>query len=1003
MSGFIPFFAKREFLARILTFMVLVMGAASLYNLNLQEYPDVALESAEINVSYPGSTAQDVELNITNLLEKEIQNVQGLKTFESESSDGLVKIEAEVRAGEDTPRVMRDLQQAVDRVNGLPSTITSAPTVVQRQTSSIEVFTFGVSMASGNVDYSLLQPYARKLEKAIRALSGVNTVTMSGFNDREFWVEINPEKVSRYQLTYNDILGAIRDHNLSVSGGVVESWQSQQKIVTMTQVKSAEELGHIVVKMLPGGGVVHVYDVASVTDTFDRASQMGVINGKESILFSISNSGSSDIISTVNTIKSYLEEEKIKTGNKFEFQYGMNVADDMNDKFTIVATNGAIGLVLVLLVLSLILKRQIAFWVSVSIPFCVLGVMIVLPAAGLNLDSITLAALLLVMGIIVDDSVIVAESIYQEKEKGKPALQAAVDGTRQVIKPILASLITTALVFIPMFFISGSMGKVVAVIPITVISALLFSLAECSFTLPAHLAHTINTGQKRDEEKDRFEGIRQRYRCLLKKAIRFKKSVILVAMLATVACSGLVTNLKVDIFPTEAAKYIEVYTEVTPGTSLEKVREMHATLEQAIMELPTNELVAYELTYSAPVTEGTLTLTSFENRTRSAHQIVASLNEKIKGKHEDIFVKLAVTAGGPPPGEPIEVRVMGGNKEERDQAVSIVTSWLAQQESVYDITHNELLKDPQLKVVPQYEWMARYGVTVSELASTLRMAFEGEAVTSTWLQDEEIDIRVVLEKEYRDIGKLSQAKITTPTGQQVPLARLAKVEHIDVPRMILHYNGVTNVLVSAQLTADAPSSVALTSQMLNELNGKYSPNVIIGEGGEAEETNQSLDSFIVAFPVAMAAIYFVLAVMFSSLLQPLLVMAVIPFSTVAALMALVVHMQSLSMFALIGVLGMAGVVVNNSLVLINRVNELREEGHTVHNAVINAAVSRFRPILLTSVTTVVGLLPLAYGLGGTDVYMGPMSLTLGYGLLLSLPVVLFVVPALYVLCIREKK
>ncbi|MGF1728783.1 efflux RND transporter permease subunit [Photobacterium kasasachensis] len=996
MQGFIAYFARRSFLARILTVMVLMVGLASLSMLKLQELPDIAFEEVEITTQYPGATAQDIELNITNQIEKELKSVQGIRKYTSQSTEGLSYISIEVDEAADITKVLRDIQQAVDRVKSLPKDITNPPVVEQRSTSSFEVLTFGVSHDG---DYASLQPYARTLEKSLKGLTGVGSVIMTGFSEREFWIEVDPEKVSRYQLTFDDVINAVNSRNLSLSGGVVESWDSEQRIVTMTQIQSVEELGQLVIKVLPTGGLVRLSDIATMTDTFEKATEKAVINGQSAILFSVTNGAGADIIATVNSIKALINAEQQRLGDQYRFEFGLNLADDMSDKFSIVSINGGIGLLLVLLVLSLILKRQVAFWVSVSIPFCVLGVMAVLPALGMNLDSITLSALLLVIGIIVDDSVIIAESIYQEKEKGKRALEAAIDGTRKVIKPIMASLTTTALVFIPMFFIPGTMGKAVIVIPLTVLAALLFSLTECTFTLPAHLANSLKETKQevscRELRPDRFQTVISAYTRLLSRCLNYKKSVLLVAMLMLGISGWLATTLKLDIFPSEAAKYIEVYTEVTPGTPLEDVKAAHFQLEQAIEALSENELVSYQLTYSSPATSGLIVLSSFEQRERSAEEILVELNQQLETVDELSFVKLSIDAGGPPPGEPVEVRVLGGNQSQREEAVVLVTDWLNQQSGLNKVTNSEALKDPQLQIVPQYEWLARYNLTVSDLATTLRIAFEGETVTSTWLGDQEVDMRVLMDAEYRNIQRLSTTKIYTANGAQVPLSRLAKVERIDVPRQIQHYNGERQVIVTAQITDQALTPNMISQTLTQALEGKMPASVKLEIGGEAESTNETMSGFVVAFPAAIIGIYFVLAVMFGSLLQPMLVMAVIPFAIVSSLMALFVHMQPLSLFALIGVLGMTGVVVNNSLVLINRINELREEGMAVLDAIVDASASRLRPIVLTSMTTVVGLLPLAYGIGGTDVYMGPMSLTLGYGLLFSLPVVLIVIPCLY--------
>lgn len=1002
MHNFIAYFAERSFLARVITIMVLAIGIGSLGILKLQELPDVAFPEAEIITQYPGASAQDIELNITNKIEKELRSVQGIVQFTSNSVNGQSLITLELEENGDLAKIVREIQQAVDSVSDLPKDISAPPLVRQESTSSFQILTFGITTAG---DYAELQAYSRDFEKQLRSLPGVGSVSMAGFREREFWIEVNPNKVRRYQLTFDDVITAINNRNLSLSGGLVRSNKlaekaSEQRIVTLTQIATTTELAQTVIKVLPSGALVRLGDVAQVTDNFEKATELGLINGQPAILFEVSKSASADIRATIANVQALFAKEEARLQGRFAFPIALNLGEDMDDKFSIVSTNGGIGLILVLLILSLVLKRQVAFWVSVSIPFCVLGVMAILPALGMNLDSITLAALLLVIGIIVDDSVIIAESIYQEKEQGSAAINAAVNGTVKVIKPILASLTTTALVFIPMFFIPGVLGLAIAVIPLTVIAALLFSLAECTLTLPAHLADSLAKLDKKAQhssaaQQDKFQVVIQAYQRLLTRCINWKRSVVLLSI-AVFACSLLLLGqLKIDLFPSGSAKYIEVYTEVNPGTPLADIRHHHQALESAIELLPENELVSYELTYGAPTTTGRIILTNAEQRERSADEVANDLNAQLVDIGNIKLVKFTVDAGGPPPGEPVEIRVIGQDLDDRNATVTRLMQWMRDRDGLDKVTNSEALKDPQLQIMPQYEWLARYGLTVNDLATTLRIAFDGDSVTTTWLGDEEVNLRVLLDSEHRSLEKLVNTNIYTSTGEQVPLKRLAEVKSVQAPREIQHFNGDRQVLVTAQITDEELEPGAIAEEISQALAAEIPSNIRIEVGGEAEETEETLGGIAVAFPASMLAIYFVLAVMFSSLLQPLLVMAVIPFAVMAAMFALFIHMQPLSLFALIGCLGMAGVVVNNALVLISRINELRQSGMLATEAVLTASSSRLRPILLTSITTVVGLVPLAYGFGGSDVYMGPMSLTLGYGLLFSLPVVLIVIPCLY--------
>ncbi|MBY7732282.1 efflux RND transporter permease subunit [Vibrio splendidus] len=999
MRHIISYFAARGFLARVITMMVFAVGIASLSIIKMQEDPEVAFPEVEIVTHYPGASPQDIELNITNKIEKELRGVQNIREMTSESTEGTSLILLEVAEDADIADVVRKIQQAVDRVSGLPKDISDPPLVLQESTSSFEVLRFGVT-TTGN--YSDLQQYARQLEKRIKSISGIGTATMSGFREREFWIEVDPSKASRYNLTFNDIMTSVNSRNLSLSGGVVESWKSEHRLVTLTQVTSAKELEDTIIRVLPDGGLVRVQDIATVTDGFEKATEYGMINNQQAILFNITKTANADVRTAIRAVLDTLDIEREKHGGKFDFHTSINLAKDMEDKFSIVASNGGLGLVLVLIVLGMALMRQVAFWVAVSIPFCIFGVLALIPGMGMTLDAISLAALLLVIGIIVDDSVIVAESIYSEREKGASPLDAAIEGTLKVYKPVLASLTTTILVFIPIFFIPGELGMEIAVIPLTVIMALTFSWFECTVTLPAHLADALKKPNLNTRKIHVFNKVVTRYEAILTRALQHKFKVVLFALLMLGASGAIVATLRLDFFPAQAAKYIEVYTEVKPGTPMDKVRAAHRQVEQAISALPNSELLSYEMTYSTPVSTGLINLTNAEDRERTADVIADELSDKLSEITSVPFIKFTVDAGGAPPGEPVEVRVIGQNKESRDHAVQVIEAWLGQHSGLSNVTNNEELKDQQLEIVPQYEWLARYGLTVDDLATTLRVAFDGEKVSTTWIGDEEVGLRVILTERYRNLEKLRNTKIYTADGTQVPLSRLAHVRYTQAERIILHFNGDRQVLVTAQVEGNALDPDEITDELWEAVKGQISSDVMLDIGGEVEATEEALGGIVVAFPSAILGIYFVLAIMFGSLVQPLLVISVIPFALVASLMALFLHMQPISLFALIGALGMCGVVVNNSLVLIVRINDLRDQGMEITQAVIQAAKTRLRPILLTSVTTVVGLLPLAYGIGGADVYMGPMALTLGYGLLFSVPIVLFIVPCLYVVISRRE-
>ena len=1007
MKTILYFFVRQRFFASLMLFMICLTGVASLFNISLQELPASKQGETAIITEYPGVSAEEIELEITNRIEKELKSVQGLGWYLSTSIDGYSEIEIRIRDGENIDQVNQEIRDAVDRVTGLPADLENSPLVEAENTATFEFMTLGLS---GDMPFAELRESARQIEKKLRTIPGIGKITSTGFPKREFIVSLVPDRLQSYGLTPEAVVRAISARNISSSGGVVESWQSEQNLLTLTQVQSIEELSDVIVSLLPGGGPVRLSDVAEVTDGFERQLQGFMVNGRQGIGFTLFKMESGDTLDTVAAVKSLLAEEKAISNGRLTYDWSLDLAEEIDARFQVVRNNGLIGIVLVLAVLFISMQRRLAPWITASLPVCVFGTVTMLLLFGYSLDSVTLAAILLIIGIIVDDSIVVSESIDQAWHRGLTPEKAAVEGYMQVFKPVITSLLTTVLVFLPMLFMGGDFGATYAVLPLTVIMALLMSFLDVTFLLPAHLAralekNTLGNSNSGNESSSRhwFDVCKVGYQRLLRKALHGR--FILIPVFIGVAASVLYTGYRqiaLDFFPTGAARLVEFSLEVDDGTPLEKVKLINKPFVELLMNTP--EVARFHINEGAPESTGLIVLTPVSSRSLDADEVSEYLEEAASEFAGLTAVHVKVDAGGPPPSDPIEFRIFGSNDDSRKQLARDLMQWLEQQPGTSDLENSDENLRPQTLIKPDYAWLARIGLTVDDLNNSLNLAYEGREASTSWLGDEEVTIKVWLDSPYRQSSYLPNIDIPSADGRQIPLRQVAAVSSVMTPREITHWSGDRNTFVVGDLDDDVQNAAQLAMDALahfRALADQY-PGVRLEAGGEAEMTQDALGGLLSAVIIALVGIWVIIALLFGSLLQPLLVMLVIPFAIAAAVFALMVHGEPMSFFAGIGILGLCGVVVNNALVMLDRLNRHPDESEKISESamidgIVESAATRLRPVLLTTITTVAGLLPLAYGLGGADVYMGPMALTLGYGLLLTVPAILFFLPCCFLL------
>jgi multidrug efflux pump subunit AcrB len=1005
----------------------------------------VDLGEVIIETIYPGASPEDVELNVTNKLEDELKNVTGIERITSTSMENLSLIDIMIDPDEkDIQKVKDDINDAVGRVTDFPAEVTESPLITEITTEIFPIIEVGIT---GDLPYSEMREIAKQFEKKLKNVPGVSRLEKYGYHAREIKIEVNPKALENYQVSLPEIIQAIQARNIRLTGGTFESYTSERNVVTLAQFREPEEVGDVIVRTTFEGPQIKVKDLAIVKDDFEDATILSHMEGKSAISFVVNKSANADIIRLVKAIKKLVRKESAKyvfvpeedepegklqladaikglfkrekeEEKAYWYKYGNVRIVYANDEsiyvmnsFQIVLKNLAIGLVLVVAMLALFLNIRTAFWVALGIPVSILGVFFLMPFFDTFLDSISLTALILVIGIIVDDGIIISENISRRREMGDTPLEAAINGTQEVFFPVLTTVLTTFLAFAPMFFMKGMLGKFIYVIPLTVSLALFISLFESVFALPSHLRRGMertSKGAERTTVRQWFKSLRLFYKkfCHFFLKLRYPLVVLFIGILF-ITLMYAKNNMDFILFPSRGAERFYIGVELPTGTSLQATEEKVKEIETIVRKLPEGELETFITRVGTMgwVGQGEnyayifVSLTPFSERVRTADEIIEEIRNKTNKLDGFDSIIYEIDAGGPPVGKPITLRVIGQSDEMRKKLANRIEESLQNTTGVKDIDRNDKMGKKQLEIKINYSRLARLGLTVDDVAQNVRIAFDGQVITSIRDGDEDVDFRLQLsERARRDVSYLRNLAIPNKQGRLIKLREVARLETGPGPNAYHHFDGERTTTIQADVDQEVITPIEVTQAVQKQFDIERDwPGMQLQVGGEAEESQKAIINIATIFTVAFIGIYFLLVLLFNSFTQPFLVMIAIPFGIVGVIIALILHKEVLSFLALTGAIGLAGVVVNDSLVLVSHLNELRNQkpDEPIVSIVAEGTSNRLRAIILTTLTTAAGLLPLAYGLGGTSLYMSPMALTLGWGLLFATPLTLVLIPCLY--------
>lgn len=1013
------FSVKNSLLVNMLSVFVIVAGLFSVINMQREAFPNVAFDVVMVTTVYGGATASEIEKLITTPIEKELRGVSGVDEIISTSDEGISSITVKLDAdATDKGRVVNDIQRAVDMVSDLPDGAED-PIVVEIQMKEYPIIEVSLS---GDMSEDKLQKYAEALQDQLEELDGVAKIERKGYRDRQIWIEVDPDTLRHYYVSIEDIMQALKRHNVNVPGGKIKTEGEEYNIRTNTEFYTIPEIEDIIIRANDAGNILRIKDIAHVKDAFEDEDIMVNTNGTRAIDLIVLKRESADAIDTVAEIKSTIDDFKESIDDELGVSYIRDMSYYIQRRLNVLKNNGMVGFFMVLVCLFVFLHPILSIFTALGIPIAFLATFAMMSYFNLNINLMTMFGLIMVLGMMVDDSIIISENIYRYIEEGMDPKDAAIKGAGEVMLPVFATILTTIAAFSPLIFMSGLMGKFVRAIPQVVILALVASLIEAFIILPSHLADFSRPAKKDPKtgevihKKKWFKALVNVYSRILKGALRKKYFVILIAFLIFAASLYIaVKYVPIKMFTGRGVEQFMIKAEAPIGVSLDKMRELMRPVERVVETISPSELDAYVTEVGAIVEERgydpnaqrgshyaqiMVYLTALQNRERSAEEVANSIRpalDKIKG-----FEKLGISTfhEGPPSGKPVDIKVRGDDYKILEKISDKMKEQLTKVEGVSDISDNYEFGKKEVHIAIDHDMAKEAGLSASLIAASVRNAFKGGVATSIRLPkaEEEIDVLVRFDEQQRNkIDIFDKLFIPNPSGKLIPLKKVAKVEFKKGISSIRHLDGKRAVSVTAEIDNKKTSSFkinTLLSKKFKAIKKEYL-GYTLKYGGEHEQTVESISSLLKAFLLAFFLIFIILTAQFRSLVQPFVVMLTIPLGIIGVILAFFLHNEPFSFLALLGVIGLMGVVVNDSIVFMDFINKLRREGLDRKTSIIEAGKLRLRPILLTTITTVSGLMPVAYGIGGFDPFVRPAALAIAWGLLFASILTLIIIPCVY--------
>ena len=1029
MNGMIDWFARNPVAANLLMVFIIVSGLIGLFNIRGETFPEIELDMVSIQVPYLGAAPEEVEEGVCIRIEEAIQGIDGIEQITSTADEGSGTVLVEVGLGADTRRVLDDIKSNVDAIETFPEE-TEKP-IITEMLARFRVVDIAVS---GEADEFTLKAIAERVRDDLAARPGIALAEFASARPYEISIEVSEDALRRHGLTFDDVAMAVRRSSLDLPGGSVRADSGEILLRTIGQAYRGAEFERLVVLARPDGTRLRLGDVATVVDGFAETDQFGRFDGRPTMLVSIFRTGEQSDMEIARAVDDYMARAQATLPEGIALTVWMNQADILIDRLSLMLRSGVMGFALVFVMLALFLELRLAFWVSLGIPISFLGAIMLMPVMDVTANVVSTFAFIMVLGIVVDDAIIVGENIHRHQQRDPDRLRASIAGAQEIATPVTFAVLTTVAAFSPLLFVPGMMGKMMIFVPMVGIPCLLFSLVESLNILPAHLAHRRQGGRGlwhwfQSHFADGLERFIDRvYRPVLALGLRWRYLSLAVGLSTLVVTGGMVAAgwIAFHFFPSPEATVISASITMPLGTppsatsdAIQQLEDGAERLRQEVLEQAGIDVIRHVYAAvgdqpmggdgpgpfralggasSGHLGQVMLELVPPDSRPQRAEE----LNNRWRELTGPIpqATELTYTASAATAGSDVDVMLVGPDVAQMQAAAERLKQHLRAYTGVYDITDSFRAGKEEIKlgITPAAETL---GLTLQDLGRQVRQAFYGEETQR--IQRGRDDIRVMVRypaDQRRSLGDLEGMRIRTPEGGEVPFSHVAVVEpgrgFASIKRV--DRNRAINVMASVDETVTSTGTVNgyLASNVLPQVLAEH-PGVRYEFEGVQAEQRDAIGGLQTGFTLAMFGIFALLAIPLKSYIQPLIIMSAIPFGFVGAVWGHVIMGENVSLMSTMGIVALSGVVVNDSLVMVDFINRQRRRGGSVLQAVQEAGAARFRPILLTSLTTFAGLAPLLFEQSTQADFLKPMAISLAFGVVFATFITLILVPTSYMI------
>jgi multidrug efflux pump subunit AcrB len=1017
--GPIAWMAGHSVAANLLMLVLLVGGIIWAFQIKKEYFPDFELDRVVVSVSYPGASPEEVEQGIILAVEESVQGLEGVKEVTSTSHEGGGSVVIEILSGTDLQRLAQDVQSEVDRITSFPEEAEEPQVSVAMRRRQVVTL-----MLYGDQEEGVLREKAEEVRDRLLQDPGITQLELSGIRNYEISIEVPQKSLRAYNLTLSEVADRVRKAAIELPGGGIKTAGGEILVRMKERRDYGREFARIPIITSRDGTELYLGDIAVIRDGFEDTDSFATYNGKRAVMIDVYRVGDQTPIQVAETVMRHVEELKRELTSGIQVAALDSRADRYRQRLDLLLRNSYFGLILVFVLLGVFLEARLAFWVTMGIPISFLGSLLFLPTLGISFNMMSMFAFLVALGIVVDDAIVVGENVYKYHNQGYPFFKAAVLGAREVALPVTFSILTNVVTFMPLYFVPGIPGKVFRAIPVVVITVIVISLIESLFVLPAHLGHLsdrlrrgpmawLHKGQQWFS-RGFIRMVRTVYGPVLALALRYRYITLSlgVAVLMLTVAFIRTGRMGITLFERIESDFAQVTAVLPYGSAVERTEAIQAGLVKAAQEIAEENggerLVrgifaevgaSFGNTSGGHITRVRVFLTPPEERPMPTSYFVKAWRKRVgelPGLEALVFKS---DAGGPGSRAALTIELSHRDTAVLDSASSELAEALEYFSTVKDIDDGFQPGKQQIDFTVRPEGRA-LGLTAQEIARQVRHAFYGAEVLRQQRGRNEVKVMVRLPESDRvSEYVLEELLLRTPSGRDVPLREVVRIKRGRAYTSIDRRAGRRVVTVTADV--DPPSKVnrvlaSLQAEILPGLAAHY-PGLHCGFEGRQAELRDSIKSLGLGLILAMLVVYGLLSIPFRSYIQPAIIMSSIPFGLIGAVLGHLIMGYSLSVMSLFGMVALTGVVVNDSLVFINFANRERLQGLSARNALISAGILRFRPILLTSLTTFGALIPMIFETSRQARFLIPMAISLGFGVLFATLITLILVPSLYLI------